>query len=272
VAIATNCPLLERELGYLVQDVRQDFPVSARVNYEAILEDNRYRIREDGRQVAVEHEAVRVLDYFHLHSYAKAMALLPAGTALLHAASGRHAGKRFLLIGESGVGKTTLIMHLAWLGLTVEGDELAALTPLGVSALPRRFHVKSWAFGELPWLEAQADRFPRYDNSNGTYVYSVSPSELGFAWNIPCGPVDAVFYLEANHGGRPRIETIARYRMAELAMSQARLSDRRDRSWIGPLCAVVEGAAAYKLVVGELDSTAKLLLKKLSETTVQAKA
>jgi energy-coupling factor transporter ATP-binding protein EcfA2 len=248
-----------------VQDARQDFPISARLRYQAILEGQEYRILEDGREVAVEHDAVTAMNFFHMGSYGGANAALPPGTIFLHAASGRIADRRFLLIGESGVGKTTLIMHLARLGVTVEGDELAALTPQGVAALPRRFHVKSGSLAELPWLEREVGRLPSYDNGNGSFIFAVSPSDLGFAWDIRCGPIDAVFYLESNHGGRPRIEAMPHYRMVERVMSETRLTDRRDRSWLGPLCAMLNGAAAYKLVVGDLDSTARMLIVKLNE-------
>lgn len=266
VCIATNCPILDRQLDYLVQNAAQDFPLSARVRYEAIRDAERYRILEDGREVRLEYDAVNALNFLHLNCYAKANAALPPGTIFLHAASGRFAERRFLLIGESGVGKTTLIMRLAREGITVEGDELAALTPLGVAALPRRFHVKSASFAELPWLKQESERLPVYDNSDGSFVFAVDPSDLGFAWDIRCGPIDAVFYLESNHGGRPRLETIPHYRMVELAISQTRLTDRRDRRWLGPLCAMLNGATAHKLVVGDLDSTARLLISKLAET------
>jgi hypothetical protein len=271
VSIATNCPRLDRQLDYLVQDAAQDFSVSARVRYEAIRQDQEYRICEDGREIRLEHDPVMAMNFLHQCSYAKANTALPRSTVFLHAASGRVGDKRFLLIGESGVGKTTLIMHLARAGVTVEGDEIAALTPRGVAALPRHFHVKSASFAELPWLESEAARLPTYDNGNGSHIVAVSPSALGFAWDIRCGPIDAVFYLESNHGGRPRIDTIPHYRMVELALSETRLTDLRDRSWLAPLCAMLNRAAAYKLVVGDLDSTAKMLIQKLEQSSKAAR-
>ena len=53
--------------------------------------------------------------------------------------------------------------------------------------------------------------------------------------------------------------------MVELAISQTRLADRRERSWLRPLCAMLDRAAARKLIVGDLDSTARMLLLSLGE-------
>jgi len=55
VSIATNCPRLDRQLDYLVQDAAQDFSVSARVRYEAIRQGQEYRICEDFRDSGDEH-------------------------------------------------------------------------------------------------------------------------------------------------------------------------------------------------------------------------
>jgi energy-coupling factor transporter ATP-binding protein EcfA2 len=187
---------------------------------------------------------------------------------MLHAACGRlgcqSGERRFLLIGDSGTGKTTLILQLAALGVAVEGDELAVVMPGGVAALPRRFHVKSTSLTELPWLPPGSERQPFYENYPGSYVFAVSPRALGYDWEIRHGAIDAVFYLEANHGGQPRLEELARTRMVELAMQQLRLPDARDRSWLAPLCTALDHATAHRLIVGRLDKTAELLVRKLT--------
>jgi hypothetical protein len=257
--------LLDRQLDYLVQDARQSIAIAAHVRYQAIREGKIYRILEDGRELGIQHDAVSAMGLLYRSAYARANLSLPAGTVFLHAACGRLGERRFLLIGESGAGKTTLIMHLARLGISVEGDEIVVVMPEGVAASPRRFHVKSESLTELSWPVAGVPRPPFHQNGDGSYIFSVSPSELGFDWEIRCGPVDAVFYLEPNHGGQPRIEALPRYRMVELAIAQTRLPDRKDRSWLGPLCAMLDWASAHTLIVGDLDKTAKLLILKLTE-------
>lgn len=268
VSIATNCPALDRRLDYLAQDAQQDFAVTGRLGVTVLLEDKAYRILEEGREVAIRQDPSGVLDFLYGYCYERANAQLPAGTVMLHAACGRLGGprgeRRFLLIGDSGTGKTTLILRLAALGAAVEGDEIAVVMPGGIAALPRRFHVKSMSATELPWLPPGSERQPFYESIPGSYVFAVSPRALGYDWEIRHAPIDAVFYLEANHGGQPRLEVLARYRMVELAMQQLRLPDARDRSWLGPLCAALDHATAHRLIVGRLDKTAELLVKKLT--------
>ncbi len=272
VSIATNCPALDHRLDYLAQDARQDFAVTGQLSVTVLLADKTYRILEEGREIAIRQDADAVLDFLYSYCYARANTQLPAGTIMLHAAcghlgssqDGQSAGRRFLLIGDSGTGKTTLILQLAALGVAVEGDEIAVLTPGGVTALPRRFHVKSTSLTELPWLPPGGERQPFYENFPGSYVFAVSPRAFGYDWEIRYGPIDAVFYLEANHGGQPRLEQLPRTRMVELAMQQLRLPDARDRSWLGPLCAALDHATAHRLIVGRLDKTAELLVRKLT--------
>jgi hypothetical protein len=272
VSIVTNCTALYQRLDYLAQDARQDFAVTGRLQITALLEDKAYRILEEGREVATRHDPDAALDFLYSYCYGRANTLLPAGTVMLHAACGRLGGqpggqpgrRRFLLIGDSGTGKTTLILHLAALGVAVEGDEIAVVMPGGIAALPRRFHVKSTSLTELPWLSPGSERQPFCESGPGSYVFAVSPRSLGYDWEIQHGSIDAVFYLEANHGGQPRLEELARYRMVELAMQQLRLPDARDRSWLAPLCAALNRATAHRLIVGRLDKTAELLIRKLA--------
>lgn len=243
-------------------------PVSEQLRVEARRHGDVYRISQNGREIGVDYDAGEARARLYRTCYARAADMLPAGTVFLHAASGRHEGCRFLLIGESGAGKTTMMLHLARLGLAVEGDELAVMLPQGVAALPRRFHVKSDSLRQLPWLAGTAKVSPMHDNGDGSYVVAISPRQLGVDWVIAPAPVDAVFYLEANHGGQPRVEVMPRTRMVELAIQQARLMARQDRSWLAPLCALLNRAAAYKLIVGDLDRTAQILLKTLAEGKV----
>ena len=264
VCIATNCPTLDHRLDYLAQDARQDFAVTGRLQVTALLEDKAYRILEEGRELAIRHDPDATLDFLYSHCYERANTKFPAGTVMLHAACGRFAGRRFLLIGDSGAGKTTVILQLAALGVAVEGDEIAVVMPSGIAALPRRFHVKSRSPTELPWLPPGSERQPFYEGTPGSYIFAVSPRALGYDWEIRHGPIDAVFYLEANHGGQPRLEELARTRMVELAMQQLRLPDARDRSWLAPLCAALNHASAYRLIVGRLDKTAEILIRKLA--------
>ena len=135
----------------------------------------------------------------------------------------------------------------------------------GPITLPRRFHIKNFGLGHFPWLASEVHRLPSHDNGDGTSIYSFAPSEWGFPWHIRHAGVDAVFFLDPNHGGRSRIQEIPRHRMMQLAVPQLRLLDRANREWIAPLCRYFDRAFCGRLVLGSLDSAADLLLSKLGE-------
>jgi hypothetical protein len=265
VSIATNCAAMNRELDYLVQDARQDYPTSAALRYELIRGDDGYRIVEDGREWRRARSPFGVLTDLYPRVYGKSNDALPRSTVFLHAASGSIGGRRFILMGESGVGKTTLMTRLAREDALLEGDELVALTTEGFVALPRRFHIKDPSLPLLPWIAAHPDRLPRYDNGDGSFIHAFAPSDWGYLWHIRNSPLDVVVLLESNHGGQSRFESLPRYRMVQRAMAEARAIDRRQHGWIGQLCRQFDRAACYRLVVGGLDNAAALLVSNLRQ-------
>ena len=265
VRIATDCPILQRGLEYLVQDARQDYAATEGVRFEVLRQGGEYRIAEEEAEPRIEADPVMALAYLHRRSYERAYRALPQTGLFLHAACGSFEGRRFLLMGDSGAGKTTLITQLLTSGVLGEGDELALVDDEAVSALPRRFHIKNFGLGHFPWLASEVHRLPSHDNGDGTSIYSFAPSEWGFPWHIRHAGVDAVFFLDPNHGGRSRIQEIPRHRMMQLAVPQLRLLDRANREWIAPLCRHFDRAFCGRLVLGSLDSAADLLLSKLGE-------
>jgi len=265
VRIATDCPILHQKLEYLVQDARQDYPVTDEIRLEVLRHADGYRISESGAEPRAEADSAMALGHLHMRSYERAYKLLPSTGLFLHAACGSYEGRRFLLLGESGAGKTTLITRLLTAGVLGEGDELVLLEGDRLSALPRRFHIKSFGLGHFPWLTEEIHRLPSHDNGNGTFVYAFAPSDWGFPWHIRHAGIDAVFFLDPNHGGQSRILDMPRHRMMQLAVPQLRLIDRANRGWIAALCRQFDRAYCGRLVLGSLDSAADLLLSKLRE-------
>jgi hypothetical protein len=264
VQIVTDCPILGRRFDYLVQGVRQDYPITAAVRFEAMRRGTDYLIREDGGASRCEADPLMAFSHLHARAYVRAHEALPRSGYFLHAASGRFQGRRFLLMGESGAGKSTLITRLLTEGVVAEGDELVLFDDEAACALPRRFHLKSAGLHHFAWLADRIDRIPAHDNGDGTAVYSVDPSAWGFAWQIGRGPVDAIYLLEPNHGGQSRVQEIARHRMMQQAMHQLRLIDRANRGCIASLCRHLDRAYCARLTLGSLDSAAEVLLSNLA--------
>jgi hypothetical protein len=247
-----------------VQDAQQERAPSVALRYDVRREDGSYRILNGAAAPSVEFGVEAAYHHLYKACYAKATEALPQSSVFLHAACGSYAGRRFLLIGHSGVGKTTLIVRIAHEGGLVESDDLVVLQPDGVIGLPRRFNLKEGSLALLPWIAAGLDRMPSFGGVYGPRVYSFAPSEWGYPWQIRSGPIDAVFYLEPNHGGQPRITELPRYQMAQLAIGEARVFNREHRGWMSELCRLLDQASCCKLVVGGLDSTAALLLKRIA--------
>lgn len=265
VRIATDCPILGRKLEYLAQDARQDYAVTDEIRLEALRHPDGYRICEADGEPRIEVDPAMALGRLHIRSYERAYEILPRAGLFLHAACGSYEGRRFLLLGDSGAGKTTLMLRLLTLGALAEGDELTFLGGNSLSALPRRFHIKSLGLDHFPWLRDQRHRLPFHDNGDSTSIYAFAPSEWGFPWHIRNAGVDAVFFLDPNHGGQSRIREIPRHRMIQHAITRLRPLERAERSWIPALCRQFDRAFCGQLVLGNLDSAADLLLSKLRD-------
>jgi hypothetical protein len=262
VRIRTNCTLLDRQLDYLVLDAVQDYPVTTSIHFDATREAGQYRICADGAEPWIEGDPATAMNRLYQASYRKLYQSLPPSSAFLHSACGTMHGCRFLLMGESGAGKTTLITRLAREGALVEGDELVVLHEDRAVAVPRRFRIKDHGLSQLPWLAAAAERMPVFENLDGSRVYAFAPSEAGYPWHIRDASIDAVIFLEPNHGGQSRVVEIAKPQMVQLAMAEARVVDGQDRSWIPMLCRQFDRASCYRLVIGDLDKAVALLISK----------
>jgi len=73
----------------------------------------------------------------------------------IHAACGSIQGRRFLVAGDKGAGKTTLITRFFFEGVAVHGDERVLLREQKVIPLPRKFHLKEGTVPLIPQLVSE---------------------------------------------------------------------------------------------------------------------
>lgn len=125
-----------------------------------------------------------------------------AAWPLVHGASLAVDGKRILLIGDKGLGKSTLCMQMLAAGHAVEGDEHVAVGAGIVVARPRTLRVKPGTFSLIRGLPPGLEQSPMLATWDGVPVYSIDPSAFGRPWRISEGPVHACILLESNRGGR----------------------------------------------------------------------
>jgi energy-coupling factor transporter ATP-binding protein EcfA2 len=127
---------------------------------------------------------------------------------IVHGATALIEGRRVLLIGRKGCGKTTLTLHLAINGHPVEGDEHLLVRPDNVVARPRTLRVKPGTLALIPGLAELTAGAPFLENWDGTPIWALNPAFAKQPWLIRAGRLDAIIFLTSNHGGRSMIDAL----------------------------------------------------------------
>ncbi len=184
---------------------------------------------------------------------------------LIHGASVIIDGRRFVVTGAKGAGKTTFMLSLLAAGHEVEGDEHVVLDPEGVIARPRTLRVKPGSLRIVPGLPAGIERTPTIDIWEGGYIHAVSPALFGRPWVVRHGKLDGIVFIAPNHGGRSVV--------ARLSPNEA--FQRLMRTVIFPGVSVlaetvrvrrlVAEAPAFELRLGDL-SQAEFQMQQLART------
>ena len=141
IQIVTNCKELYRRLQHIKVRAEQDTPFSGDCLIKVPKMNGRYVIVEEGETLISSTDAEWVTLYVNeLVNFRLAHHM--RNLLKIHAACGSFNGRRFLLAGEKGAGKTTLITRLLFEGAAVHGDENVLVREEEVIALPRNFHLK----------------------------------------------------------------------------------------------------------------------------------
>lgn len=256
-------PALAHKLSYMIPRAEQDFPVLARYDYRVRRIGDRIEQTENGTPLPPQGSPDEALAALYDRCYRLAVAPL-RGVTRLHAGLGRVGGRRFLLHGQKGAGKTTIMTRLLLDGAAIEGDELTLIEDGLATALPRRFHLKPGFLRQLPELAALADRLPFYGEDARYRVHTLDPVEAGHAWRIGRGPVDDVFVMVPAHGGATRLESLPKYEVVRRLMADciAPLDGRGD--WIGELARLVDGTRCWLLHNGSVAETSRAVMTALS--------
>jgi hypothetical protein len=128
---------------------------------------------------------------------------------LIHGATVIVNGKRLVIMGQKGSGKTTLVLSLLARGYAVEGDEHLLVNQETVIARPRTLRVKPGSFdlvGPLPFRLAD---LPAMTGWEGDRTYAIAPHLFGRPWIVRSGPLDALVFIRANHGGHSVAKPLA---------------------------------------------------------------
>jgi hypothetical protein len=262
IQIRTESAAFADRLRYVVQHASQDHEITDRVAYEIAHDGDEIILRENDTAVAVERSGEILFEELFKRIHQRAFAALPDDIRI-HAASGIHNDRMFLLVGNPYAGKTTLAIHLLAAGMRIVGDELVMLRNGLAVAFPRKFYPREISFDLLPSLKSIAPSLPLVFGGDGIRRMAIDPIALGRPWHIARLPVGAIFYLDPDFGSRTKATRSPKIDMVRLVMEQCAPPRSGRGSWIGDLCAMVNGASTQMLEVGDLDSALTLICDSL---------
>jgi hypothetical protein len=176
------------------------------------------------------------------------------GHPTIHAASVVIGGKRLLIAGGKGAGKSTLALYLLSRGHEVEGDEHLVILGDKVVARPRTLRIKPDTFRLLKGLPPAVQTTPFYPTWHGAPLHAVSPALFGRPWRISPGRLDAIVFAEANHGGRSLATPLPANDAFARLVANAYFLKSGIAQMAGRLRALAVSIPAYKLRLGDLTS------------------
>lgn len=129
--------------------------------------------------------------------------------ALLLGASGR----RLLLCGEPGAGKTTLALALAATGWRYGGDDIVRISPeAAAQGVPFAAAVKSGSLPMLREMWPELERLPGWTRSDGQQArYFLPPDSVGAAPQSPSGPLNLIVTLARRPGATAQTRPISAF-------------------------------------------------------------
>ena len=212
---------------------------------------NYYQIVENGVVIDCAKGARAVLEHLHIHLFRRSIEERPEAV-LLHAACLRRGGRRLLLGGSKGAGKTTFALRLMQSGYQLEGDEHVLCSGGSVVARPRACRVKASALPILPELASVIAGAPSYTDECNGIIFNVEPTTLGSAWRIERGAVDFVIVLQPNHGGSSSIRVLPPLALIQLLIPETGLPETGRSTAIAAIAALARHAKAFDLSLGDL--------------------
>jgi energy-coupling factor transporter ATP-binding protein EcfA2 len=226
-----------------------DGPAPAEVEIRIARQAAGFAARQDGRVLLEAPDARATMEALHDHLLRAALAERPR-EAVLHAASLVRDGRRLLLVGAKGAGKTTLALRLAMAGFAIEGDENVFLRPATVVARPRGCRVKASALKLLADIAPLIEASPHHDGPGGR-LFNLDPGRLGGPWRIAEGPVDHVFAIRPNHGGQSAVAPLSQAALFAHLMAETAWREADRAASVAGLAAIAHRAAAFELTLGD---------------------
>jgi hypothetical protein len=179
---------------------------------------------------------------------------------LIHAASLRRGGRRLILVGPKGGGKTTLALRLIDAGYEIEGDENVFVTGDHVAARPRALRVKASTLELIPSLADTLHLTPHFENGGSERIYNLDPRKAGAPfWRIECGPVQFIVLIKPNHQGHSSLRPVPPLQLAREAIAESAFRVSNRGRAIADIAKLVGSARGFELSLGNLDQAISCL-------------
>jgi len=218
----------------------------------------RYRIVEPGRDAVEVIDTRSVIDHLHERLFSLSLTDRPR-SGIIHAALLRRSGRRVLIAGRRGAGKTTLVLQLIRSGYEMEGDEHVFLDADGAIARPRACRVKEKSLALLPEIADVILSSPAYTDVRGVRIFNVDPTRVGGPWRIEKGQVDCVVVLQPNHGGYSSVRPMPAMMVAQALMSEIGMRETERGASVGAVAALVSRARGFDLSLGDHDGAVRCI-------------
>lgn len=251
---------LHKAIDFAIQDARQSLPLTSETTITVQTLGNSYCISKDGKTLRIVQSrwelAYALLALFHEQAFRDIN-----DTIRVHAACADYNGSRFVVIGDKGAGKTTLMLKLllARDGFQVHGDEMVLINNNGAMPFPRRFHVKGGYSRLFKGLRSAIETSPRLLVAPSRWLYAFSPAEAGFSWDIDDKPIKAIYYLTPNHEGKTSVKQCSGLQMCQNILPLSYLSKSNEHLKIPQLCRLINNVASYHLHIGDLDRAVAII-------------
>ena len=247
-----NHPALARAAAEVAVRAESGLAPARRWDLDLLMADDALELRQEGRLVARRLDLDQII--LDLHHLVDRLMLEEAHAQAikLHAACGAWLGRRLVLAGDQGAGKTTLGLSLLLAGAELFCDDRILLSPKSLQPYPRRFYLKESTLDLLPALRPTLGGRGVFRHPRGPRFYFWDPTDLGRAWRTPADWADAVFYLQPDFGGRSRLEACPKYEMARLLMFQCARRGGDTRDLLRAVTNLVNSCRCYLLTLGEV--------------------
>jgi len=251
---------LQDIVDFSTQDARQTLPVTSETTIFVETLSNRYSITQDDCTFQTNRRswdlAYALLSLIHKQAFQGI-----SNHLRVHAACAEYRGSRFIVIGDKGAGKTSLMLKLLLSrdGFQVNGDEMVLIDNSQAMPFPRRFHVKSGYMSLFKSFQSAMEASPKFQVSPSHWLYAFSPAEAGFEWDIDYKPIQGIYFLTPNHGRGTFVEKCSRLQMLQNIMPLSYLSPSGEQLKIPRFCDLINTVKSYNLHIGNLDRAVAII-------------